>query len=127
MKKIIMNLKVNNFWDNSYIEYKSNGDKNKNLSLYEYLNKIETYLKNIIINFKNSDAWKIQLAIAINFISSKDTEEEPVMHLNSDSIKFTSYSKVNEVVNELIKSLRSKYQENLKTSTKGILFLIQFN
>ena len=44
-----MNLKVNNFWDNSYIEYKSNGDKNKNLSLYEYLNKIETYLKNIII------------------------------------------------------------------------------
>ena len=127
MKKIIMNLKVNNFWDNSYIEYESNGDKNKNLSLYEYLNKIETYLKNIIINFKNSDAWKIQLAIAINFISSKDTEEEPVMHSNSDSIKFTSYSKVNEVVNELIKSLRSKYQENLKTSTKGILFLIQFN
>ena len=121
-----MNLKVNNFWDNSYIEYESNGDKNKNLSLYEYLNKIETYLKNII-NFKNSDAWKIQLAIAINFISSKDTEEEPVMHLNSDSIKFTSYSKVNEVVNELIKSLRSKYQENLKTSTEGILFLIQFN
>ena len=122
-----MNLKVNNFWDNSYIEYESNGDKNKNLSLYEYLNKIETYLKNIIINFKNSDAWKIQLAIAINFISSKDTEEEPEMHLISDSIKFTSYSKVNEVVNELIKSLRSKYQENLKTSTKGILFLIQFN
>ena len=49
------------------------------------------------------------------------------MHLNNDSIKFTSYSKVNEVVNELIKSLRSKYQENLKTSTKVILFLIQFN
>ena len=57
------------------MEYESNGDKNKNLSLDEYLNKIETYLKNIIIDFKNSDAWKIQVTIAINFISSKILKE----------------------------------------------------
>ena len=47
---------VDNFWNNNYIEYKSNGDKNKNLSLDEYLNKIEAYLRNIIINLQNSDA-----------------------------------------------------------------------
>ena len=47
---------VDNFWKNNYIEYKSNGDKNKNLSLDEYLNKIEAYLRNIIINLQNSDA-----------------------------------------------------------------------
>ena len=29
-----------NFWSNSYIEYDSNGDKNKTLSTEEYLNKI---------------------------------------------------------------------------------------
>ena len=29
--------------------------KNRNLSLDEYLNKIETYLRNLIINFQNSD------------------------------------------------------------------------
>ena len=34
---------VNNFWNNNYIEYESNGDKNRNLSLNEYLNKIEPY------------------------------------------------------------------------------------
>ena len=27
-------------------------------SLNEYLNKMETYLRNIIINLQNSDAWK---------------------------------------------------------------------
>ena len=31
-------------------------------------------------------------------------------------MKFKSYSEVNEVVNELFKSLCSKYQENLETS-----------
>ena len=31
---------VNNFWNNSYIEYESNGHRNKALSVEEYLNKI---------------------------------------------------------------------------------------
>ena len=39
--------RVNNFWNNNYIEYESNGDKDRNLSLYEYLNKIKPYLWNI--------------------------------------------------------------------------------
>ena len=34
--------RVINFWNNNYIEYESNGDKNKSLSLDEYLKKIET-------------------------------------------------------------------------------------
>ena len=119
--------KVNNFQNNNYIEYESNGDKNTKLSLDEYLNKIEFYLWNIIINLQISDSWKIQLTIAINFISSKDTEEESAMYWNIGNIKLTSYSEVNEVVNELFKTLRSKYQENLETSMEMILFLIQFN
>ena len=82
-------------------------------------------MRNIIINLQNSDPWEIQLTIAIKFISSKDTEEQRVMNLNSDNISFTSYNDANEVVNE---SLRSKYQDNLETSMKGSdLFLIQFN
>ena len=40
---------VNNFWNHNYTEYDSNGDKARNLLLDEYLNKIERYLKNIII------------------------------------------------------------------------------
>ena len=52
--------------------------------------KIETYhLMNIltklklawetIVNLQNFDTWKIKLTIAINFITSKDSEEERAM------------------------------------------------
>ena len=42
-----------------------------NLSLDEYLNKIKPYLKNIITDPQNSNTQKIQLTVAIYFISSK--------------------------------------------------------
>ena len=80
-------------------------------------------MKNIIINLQNSSTWKIQLTIAINFISSKHTEEERVMHSSSDNIKFTSYNDANEVANELFESLHSKYQDNLETWIKGSDFV----
>ena len=50
---------------------------------------------------------------AINFISSKDDEEEHVLHSRSDSIIFTSYNDANEVVDNLLELIRSIYQENL--------------
>ena len=50
--------RVNNFWNYNYIEYKSNDNKNRNLSLDECLNKIEPYLRNTIIDIQNSDTWK---------------------------------------------------------------------
>ena len=70
-------------------------------------------MKNVITDLQNSDTLKIQLTIAINFISSKDTKEERVMHWNSDNTKFTSYNDANKVVNELFESLCSKYKDNL--------------
>ena len=109
--------------NNNYIEYESNGDKNRNLSLDDYVNKIEPYWRNIIIDLQNSDTWKIQLTIAINFISSKDAEEERVMHLRSENIKLTSYNAVNEVVNKLFDSLCSRYQGSLETSMRGSDFI----
>ena len=44
------------------------------------LTKLKPYWRDIIIDFQNSDTWKIQVTIAINFISSKHVEEECVMH-----------------------------------------------
>ena len=57
-------------------------------------------MRNIITDLQKSDTWKIQLTIAINFISSKDPEEEPVMHSGNDTIKFTSFNDANEVVDK---------------------------
>ena len=58
-----------------------------------------------IINRQKSDTWKIQLTIAINFLSSKDVDEESVMHSKGNNIEFMSYDDANEVVNELFESL----------------------
>ena len=55
-------------------------------SLEEYLYKIKLYLKDVINHLKNSDTWEIQITIAISFISSKDSDEEHVIHLKSDNI-----------------------------------------
>ena len=47
-------VRVNNFWSNNYIEYKRKGDKNRILSIEEYLDKIRPYLKDIINDLKKS-------------------------------------------------------------------------
>ena len=44
--------RVSNFLNNNYIEYESNADRNKNLSLDRYLDKIEPYLRDVIIDRK---------------------------------------------------------------------------
>ena len=79
-------MRVSNFWSNNYIEYESNGDRNKALSVEEYFNKIRAYLKDITNNLKKYNTWKIQLTIANNFISSLDNDEDRVMHSKSDNI-----------------------------------------
>ena len=73
----------------------------------------------------------MQLTIVINCISSKDVEEEHVMHSKSDSIEFVHYDNANEVVDELFESLLSKYKIALKINEEGggrvILYSVQFN
>ena len=64
-------VRVGNFWNNNYIEYESNCDRKKMLLVEVYLNKIRSYLKEIINDLKNVDTWEIQLIIAINFIFFK--------------------------------------------------------
>ena len=71
-----------------------------------------------MIDIQSLDTWKIQLTIAINFISSKDTKEVGVMHSTSNNVKLTSYNDANEVFNKLFEWLRSRYKWNLKTSMR---------
>ena len=99
---------VSNFWINNYIEYKSSGDKNKTLSVEEYLNKISSYLKDIII----------QLTIANNFISSLGNVEECIIHSKSDNMKIMINDEADEVIGELFDSLKNRYRNNLE-SMKG--------
>ena len=114
--------RVSSFWNNNYIEYERFCDKNNNLLLVEYLNNIKPYLKDLLIDIQSSATWKIQLTIAVNFISSKDNKEQREMYSTSDNIKFTSYRYVIEVVNEIFESLLTRYQNNLEVSMRGSEF-----
>ena len=119
-------VRVGNFWSNNYIEDKSKGNR-KTLSVEEYLNKIRPYLKDIINNLKTSDTQKIQLTITINFISSKnDNDEECVMHSKSDNIEILINDEADEVIAELCKSLLNRYQNNLEKSMKGSEFVFDY-
>ena len=99
---------VSNFWSNSYIHYKNNGDRNKTLLFEEHLNKIKPYLKDITNNLKKSNLRKIQLKIANNFISSIDKDEEHVMHSKSDNIEMIINDEADEVIKELFDSLKNR-------------------
>ena len=66
--------KNSNFSNKSYIGYESNSGRIGNLSPDENFSKIETYLRDIITDLQISVTWKIQLTIAINLISSRDSE-----------------------------------------------------
>ena len=65
-------------------------------------------------NVKTPDTLKIQSMIAINFISSKDSDKEDVTHSKN---RQSSWSW------ELFQSLFSRYQVGLETSMKGSDFL----
>ena len=106
-------------FNNKYIQYESIGDKDKNLSIKDYIDIIRSYLRDIINNHKTQGEWKIHLTMAINFISSKDSDEIRTMHTKSDNIGITMSSETNETIEELFKSLLQRYQEGLEESMKG--------
>ena len=98
---------TNSAFNSNYIQYESMGGegKDKNLSIKEYLDRTKPLLSNIINNYKTEGkwkihsgnkiierkaqvAWKIQLTMAIKFISSKpDSDETRIMHTRSYNVK----------------------------------------
>ena len=78
-------------------------------------------MKNIINNLKKSGTRKIQLTIASNFISSKDNDEDRVMHLKGDNIEIMIDDEAYEVIKQLFDSLKNRYQSDLE-SMKGSEF-----
>ena len=128
-------------FDGSYIQYESNGDKGKKLSLKKYLNIIKTYLIDIINQHKThglvryhsgnkswleetSSEWKIQLTMVINFISSKDSDETQTMHTKSNNVEIMIGSETDEVIETLFESFLQKYQEGLEESMRGKLICL---
>ena len=127
-------------FDGNYIQYESKGYKGKNLSIKRYLKMIKQYLSDLINNHKTSglvkyhsgdesweeetsSKWKIQLTMAINFISFKDSDETQTMHTKSNNVEIMIGSETNGIIKELLESFLQKYQEGLEESMRGSEFV----
>ena len=99
------------------MQYESKGDKI--LTLKEYLNLIEKYLKELIEEYKLKGEWKVQLTIEVNFISLKpDSDETRIMYTRSDNVEIMFGDDNDNITEQLFESLLQKYEENLKNNER---------
>ena len=104
MKKIIMNqIKTKSAFDGNYVLYESRGDKDANLALYQYFDKIKPYLKDMIDDYKSKGEWKIQ----------------------SDNVEIMNGTDTSDAINKLINSFMKRYQEGLETKMKGSSYIFE--
>ena len=54
---------------------------------------------------ETSSEWKIQLTMAINFISFKDSDETRTMHTKNNNVEIMMGRETDEIIKELLKSL----------------------
>ena len=110
--------------NNNYIQYEKKGDKI--LMVEEYLGLIESYLANMINDYKSKGEWKIQLTAEINFTSLKpDSDETCIMHTKRDNMEIMIGSDTNDVIKELFKSFLQRYQEGLQEKMRGSDFAFE--
>ena len=61
--------------------------------------------------------------MAINFISSKDSDETRTMHGKSDNVEIITGKETNKIIEEIFKSFLQRYQDGLEESMKGSEFI----
>ena len=112
-------MRADSSFNVNYIEDEIKGDKNKTLSIKEYLDMIRTYLRDLIndrktqgewkvlsgnevIDYKIQGEWKIRFIIIINFRSSKDSDEIRTMRTKGSTIKIMMGIEADEVIEEFL-------------------------
>ena len=86
------------------MEYESRGDKDKNVSLEDYLHIIRLFSRDMINNRKTHGEWKIQLTIQITFISFLNTGEFCIMNSKSDNVEIMMDIDTDDIINKLFES-----------------------
>ena len=108
-------IRTSNAFSSNYIEYESNGDKGKTLSIEEYFDEIRPYLNSLIDSYRTQGEWKVQLSMIIKFLYSKDSEEIRTMYNLSDNIETVIGYKTDEIVEDHFDSFLKKIsKKNLK-------------
>ena len=106
---------VKSSFKENYKYYESRGDKDKKLSIEQYLDVIKPYLSDLINDHKaietSSNEWKIQINMHINFVSSNDTGEIRTIFVWSDNEEIRLGNETDDIVKRLINSFLNNYQK----------------
>ena len=71
---------------------------------------------------------KIQPIVALNFISSKDSEETRIMHSKCDNIETMICKETDKIIEELFESFLQRYQARLEEKMgESHFFMIVLN
>ena len=120
---------IDSSFKKNYRIYESKGDKNKNLSIKEYLYMIIPYLSNLIniqkTNENKTRTWKIQLDMSVNFIASNDTREIRTAYVWSDNEEIRPGNDTNDIFVSLINSFLSNYQTKEAILRNGSNFVFE--
>ena len=100
-------------------------DKEKRLSVKQYLNKITQHLYDLINDHRIARrVWKIQINMHVNFISSRDTGEARIYYVWSDNVSIMQGKDTYDIIREIFRSFLHNYQEELKM-IKGSDFVFE--
>ena len=109
--------------------YESRGDKDKKLSVEQYLDMIKPYLSDLINENKaietSSNEWKIQINMHINFVSSNDTGEIRTIFVWSDNEEIRLGNETDDIVKRLINSFLNNCQKEEIILRNGSNFVFE--
>ena len=77
----------------------------------------------MINDHKTRREWKIQLIMRTNFISHKDSEETRTMYTKSHNTDIMKGNEMDDIIEELHKSLLQNYHNNLEQPMRGSEFV----
>ena len=115
---------VKNYFNESYKYYGSRGDKDKNLSIEQYLKMMKPNLIDLI-NENKTNEWKIQINMHINFLPSNDTGEVRTVFVWSDNEEIRLGNETDDIVKRLINSFLNNYQKEELILRNGSNFVFE--
>ena len=120
---------VKSSFKKNYKYYESRGDKDKRLSVEQYLDMIKPYLSDLINENKaiktSSNEQKIQINMHINFVSSNDTGEIRTVFVWSDNEEIRLGNETDDIVKRLINSFLNNYQKEELILRNGSNFVFE--
>ena len=117
---------VKSSFKNNYEYYEIRGDKNKKLSIQQYLYMIMPYLTELINERKNNNnEYKIQLSMGVNLMCVTDKDKTRTFHVKSNNEEIRLGNDISDIIKKLIESFLSKYQKEEQILRNGSNYIFE--